>query len=125
MKYKDFSELPVYKKSHDLVLLIYKETTKFPSSEKFGVISQLRRSAASITANIAEGFYRRTTKDLIKFLYHSRGSCGEVRYFLILSRDLRYLDKDDYHSLMNKCIVIIKQLTSWINSLEAKNIKRT
>ena len=70
-KYKLAEEVPVWVKSHELTLLIYKLTEKFPRSEIYGLMSQIRRSAASIPANISEGFCRNTTKELIQFLYHS------------------------------------------------------
>ncbi|HXP79705.1 MAG TPA: four helix bundle protein [Verrucomicrobiae bacterium] len=68
MKINRFSELTVWQKAHELTLATYKLTEKFPWSEQYGIISQLRRSAASVSANIAEGFGRRTTKELLRCL---------------------------------------------------------
>ncbi len=89
---KNFYDLEVWKKSHLVVLEIYKTTSKFPKEELFGLISQLKRAASSITANIAEGFARFHYKDKIRFYYNARGSAAEVQNFLILAKDLDYID---------------------------------
>lgn len=91
MKVKRFEDLRVWQVSHKLTLEIYRITKAFPKEELYGLVAQLRRAASSVPANIAEGYYRHTTKELIKFLYNARGSAGEVTYFLILSRDLKYI----------------------------------
>jgi four helix bundle protein len=75
---KSFRDLEVWKKSHQLVLEIYRMTSTFPKDERFGIISQLRRAAYSIPANMAEGFGRRSTKELLQFLAISNGSIEEV-----------------------------------------------
>ena len=85
---KSFRDLEVWKKSHQLVLEIYRITNTFPKDERFGVISQLRRAAYSIPANMAEGFGRRSTKELLQFLAIANGSIEEIRYFIFLSCDL-------------------------------------
>jgi four helix bundle protein len=71
-----------------LVLQTYRVTDSFPDKEKYGIVSQVRRSAASVPADIAEGFGRRTTKELLQFLANANESLEETRYFLLLSRDL-------------------------------------
>ena len=83
-------------------------------------MSQIRRSAASIPANISEGFCRNTTKELIQFLYHSRGSCGETLYHLRLAKDLHYIDNGEYMISKECCDEIMKQLNGWIRSLRSK-----
>lgn len=100
---KSFQELEVWRKAHGLVLHTYRVTDAFPDREKYGIISQVRRSAASIPANIAEGFGRRTTKELLQFLANANGSLEETRYFLILSRDLGYMPKERYEELNEEC----------------------
>lgn len=117
-KYKSFEEIPVWKISHRLALEIYRIVKKFPLSERFILISQLIRAALSIPANIAEGFYRNTTKELLNFLYISRGSCGEVTYYLILAKDLHYISDQEFSSLKASCEDISKQLSAWIRSLK-------
>ncbi|MDD4295179.1 MAG: four helix bundle protein [Candidatus Omnitrophica bacterium] len=81
---KDFRELKVWQKGYDLVLRISKVTLNFPEIEKFGLVSQMRRSAVSIIANIAEGNKRRTNKDFKHFLNIAEGSLEEIKYFLFL-----------------------------------------
>ena len=85
---KDFEDLIVWKKSHELVLSIYRLTSTFPSTEKYGLTSQLRRSAVSIPANIAEGFKKRSRADKARFYNIAQGSLEECRYYLILVQDL-------------------------------------
>lgn len=118
MLYRSHSEIPVFKLSHELTLLVYKETRKFPRIEFYGVVSQLQRAVSSIPANIVEGFYRKSKKELIQFLIISRGSCGEVRYFLLLSRDLGYINQIKYSELDSLAENVHKQLNGWIKSLK-------
>ena len=84
---KGFQDLEVWRKAHKLVLEIYKLTNMFPRGEQFGIVSQLRRAAYSIPANLAEGYGRRSTKEFLQFVAIANGSAEELRYFLILSRD--------------------------------------
>ena len=78
MEIKSFQDLNIWKESHQLVLEIYKITENFPKEESYALTSQLRRASASIPTNIAEGMGRNTTKELLSFLYNSRGSLSEV-----------------------------------------------
>ncbi|MEK7067636.1 MAG: four helix bundle protein, partial [Patescibacteria group bacterium] len=80
---KNFYNLTVWKKAHELTLKIYKATRKFPKDELYGLVSQLRRAVSSIAANIAEGFERYYFKDKIRFYYQARGSAAEVQNFLL------------------------------------------
>jgi four helix bundle protein len=120
MIYKKVEEVPVWKKSHEAVLLIYKATDSFPKREMFGLTSQLRRSASSIPANIAEGFYRNSTKELMQFIYNARGSCGETIYHLLLAKDLKLIKEKEYLYLIDLYNEIGKQLNGWIKSLRKK-----
>jgi len=101
-KIKSFVDLNAWKVSHDLVLEIYKASTKLPKSELFGLVSQIRRAASSITANIAEGWGRYHFADKVRFYYQSRGSNAEVQNFLILSKDLGYLSEKYFSILWTK-----------------------
>jgi len=103
VKINRFSDLTVWQKAHELTLETYRLTEKFPRSEQFGIVSQLRRSAASVSANIAEGFGRRTTNELLRCLQISRGELEETRYFVILSRDLGYLAADVFETMNARC----------------------
>jgi four helix bundle protein len=86
-----------------LALETYRVTEKFPRSEQFGIVSQLRRAAASVAANIAEGFGRRTTKELLRCLQISRGELEETRYFFMLSRDLGHISTTDFENMNDRC----------------------
>lgn len=118
---KSYKELQVWIKAHEQALEIYKITMLFPKIEIYGITSQLRRSASSVAANIAEGFSRYSTKEFIQYLYQSRGSLSEAQYFLLLSRDLDYIDNLKYIKLDEKYNVLGKQLNALISSLKTKN----
>ena len=89
---KTFQDLIVWQKAHRFVLEIYKISRNFPSDEKYGLTSQLRRAAVSVPANIEEGFPKKTNVNKARFYNISKGSLEEVRYYLILSQDLGYSD---------------------------------
>jgi len=120
IRFKSFEEIPVWRSSHKLTIEVYKITKKFPAHEQYGLTSQLRRSSSSIAANIAEGFGKYTTKEFIKFLYNSRGSCVETVYYILLARDLEYVTDQEYLELRKKCDEIGKQLNGWMKSLKVK-----
>jgi four helix bundle protein len=89
---RTFGDLLVWRKAHEFVLATYTMTAGFPKHETFGLASQFRRAAISITANIAEGFRRRGKVDKARFMNMAQGSLEECRYYLILARDLGYSD---------------------------------
>ena len=115
-----YEELEVFKKAHNFVLETYRVTKTFPKEERYRLIDQLIRAAYSIPSNIAEGNSRNTTKDYINFLYMARGSANEVKYFLLLSKDLKYINEEPYSELKNKIEVITKLLNGLINSLKRR-----
>jgi len=115
MQIKNFQDLLVWSKGHALVLEIYKVTKNFPYEEKFGLISQIRRSSSSICANIAEG-HRKNTKEFIRFLGISQGSLEETKYHLILSRDLGYCNSGNFKKLYDSA----DELGKMINGLSRK-----
>lgn len=119
-KLYSFEDSTAWKDAHKAVLQIYFIVRRFPKNELYGIVSQLCRAAVSVPANIAEGFYRNTTKELINFLYIARGSCGEVIYYLILAKDLGYLTEIDYQKLRQTYDAVAKQLNGWIRSLKNK-----
>ena len=92
-KIRHFKDLLVWQKAHELALKVYKYTEKMPKTELFGITSQLRRAATSITANIAEGMGRNSYADRVRFYYNSRGSIYEVESFLITAKDLGYISE--------------------------------
>lgn len=119
-----YESLPIFKEAHKLVLLIYKITKIFPQEEKFGLISQLRRASSSIIANIIEGNARNSNKEFLNFLYIARGSLEETKYFLLLSKDLGYLNEIDYDEIHQVAEMVGKQLNGLIKYAEKKNKTR-
>jgi four helix bundle protein len=117
---KSFQELEVWQKAHHLALETYRITDKFPDRERFGIVSQVRRSATSVPANIAEGFGRRTTKELLQFLVTANGSLEETRYFLILSRDLGYLGKETFGEMDQQCTSVAQMIAALGRSLKER-----
>ena len=111
-----FTELKVWQKSHGLVIIVYRLTKRFPSEEKFGLTSQIRRAAVSVASNIAEGFKRLSSKVSFNFYDIADGSLEEVRYQLLLSKDLGYIDLGDYNNTARLIEEISKMLHSWIRS---------
>ncbi len=109
---KDFRDLIVWQRAHELTLGIYKATAKFPKEELYGITSQMRRCSASIAANIAEGCGRRGNAELHRFLQMASGSASELDYHLILSRDLGLLEKADYQRLHSMLLNLRRQLTA-------------
>jgi four helix bundle protein len=101
-KIKEFTDLIVWKESHKAVLSVYRLTEKFPRSEMFGLTSQMRRSAVSITSNIAEGFGRQTIKDKINFFYVAHGSLTELKNQIFISRDVGYITIKQSEELLDK-----------------------
>ena len=106
-----------------MVLEIYKITKKFPKDEKFGITSQIRRAASSITANIAEGCGRYHYADKNRFYFQARGSLKEVQNFLFLSRDLNFLDNKSFNDLTKKIKIIEQLLNGLIKSVENRTKK--
>jgi len=89
---KSFRDLLVWRQAHQLVLSIYTYTSTFPKTETYGLVSQLRRAAVSVPANIAEGFRKRGRPDKARFMNQAEGSLEECRYYFILAKDLGYGD---------------------------------
>jgi four helix bundle protein len=109
---RDFREIKVWSKAHLLTLEIYKVTIKFPREEVYGITSQLRRSSASIAANIAEGFGRGGNRELARFLQIAMGSACEVEYHVLLSKDLNLINKLIYADLNERIVEIKRMLAS-------------
>jgi len=120
MKVKSFEDLTVWQEAHKLTLEVYKLTVKFPVAEKYGIVSQLRRSSSAVPANIAEGFGRATTRELLRCLQIARGELEETRYFLILSRDLGYVTLQDYESGGQHCTSVGRLINALGSSLKRR-----
>ena len=117
-KIKDFYELDAWKKARKFVLEMYSLTKKFPKEELYGITSQLRRAAFSITANIAEGFSRYHYNDKIRFYHNARGSVSEIQNFLFLAKDLSFLMESDFKRLFDFTEDINKLIKGLIRSIE-------
>src|SRR3989344_70426 len=113
-----FTDLYAWQKGHTLVLGIYVAAKTFPVSEQFGLTSQVKRAAISITSNIAEGYSRRTKADKIHFYHLALGSCTEVQNQLIAARDLVYLGVSEFEKLYALSIEVHKLLNGLIKSLK-------
>ena len=101
---KSFTDLVAWQKSHVFAVAVYKNTVDFPSSEQFGLTNQLRRSAYSVTSNIAEGFGRRTVPDRLHFYDMARASLAEAQSQLLLARDIGFLKNESFDTLAEKSI---------------------
>ncbi len=119
MKIKSFEDLEVWRKAHELTLLIYRLTRAFPPDERFGLISQLRRASSSVAANIAEGYGRRTTKELLRSLRIANGEAEETRYFSLLSKDLSYMNQQEFDTVNQLCRSVSQLLSALGRSLQA------
>jgi four helix bundle protein len=116
---KDFRQLKVWEKSHQLALAIYKATKEFPKEELYGLTSQVRRASMSIPTNIAEGCGRNTDADFARFLQIAMGSASETEYQLLLSLDLGFLNKEQYDKLNLDVTEVKRMLASLLKTLRA------
>ncbi len=117
---KNFKELHIWQRSHQFVLEIYFITKSFPKDELFGLTSQMRRSAASIPTNIAEGFGRNSDAEINRFLVISQGSAAELEYQIILSKDLNYISTETFDKLNLEITEIRKMLNSFAQKVRQR-----
>jgi four helix bundle protein len=115
---KDFRDLKVWEKAHELVLDCYSATSEFPKHEIFGIVAQIRRSGSSIAANIAEGCGRGGNAEFQRFLQMAMGSASELEYHILLSRDLHFLDHGPHDRLRDQIVEIKKMLASLIRKVD-------
>jgi four helix bundle protein len=111
-----FEDLVVWQKAHQMVLRVYRVTATYPKSEIFGLVSQMRRAAVSVPANIAEGFKRKGRPDKARIMNIAQGSLEELRYYFILSRDLEYLKHSDGWDDMAEVARILGAYTNALQS---------
>ncbi|MHC4915092.1 MAG: four helix bundle protein [Planctomycetota bacterium] len=109
---RDHRRLEVYHFAHRLVLLVYRATREFPREERYGLTSQVRRSAASISTNIVEGCARHSEADYLRFLDIAYGSAKELEYQVLLGHDLGYLPPDGQARLMQECGRVARMLNA-------------
>jgi four helix bundle protein len=116
---QSFRNLKVWEKAHLMTLYIYRSTRTFPKEEMYGLTSQMRRSAASIGANIAEGCCRKGDKDFGRFLQIATGSASELEYHVLLAHDLGLLNTPDYQRLSQEVVEVKRMLSSLVKKLGA------
>ena len=113
-KIESFTDLVAWQESHKLVLQVYKLTKSWPKEELFGLISQIRRAAVSISSNLAEGFSRNTLKDKCNFYFISISSLTELQNQRLIARDLSYINKNDFDLSANQTITVSKLINGLI-----------
>jgi four helix bundle protein len=118
---KDFRRLKVWHKGHALVLAVYEATQDFPKQELYGLTAQLRRAAASIPANIAEGCGRTGNVELGRFLQIAMGSTSELEYHLLLARDLGFLPEVRYSHLLDGTQELERMLATLVRKVKAES----
>ena len=125
MKYSRFEELPVWKAAIELAVQIYQLTSRPVFKSRYSLRDQIERAAVSVSNNIAEGFERGTTQELLTFLYISRGSCGEVRSMLCLLERLPVFDdlKFEISNLKLSAEGVSRQLRAWAESLQNSEVR--
>ena len=119
---KNFRDLQVWQKAHQLTLLAYSVTRKFPREEVYGLTSQIRRCAASVAANIAEGCGKRGNAEFQRFLGISTGSASELEYHFLLAHDLKLLDESDYERLNDAVVEVKRMLASLVRKVEQERL---
>jgi len=116
---KSFEELPVWQDARKFTNKIYNLTDKFPKEELYGLTSQIRRASVSIMSNIAEGFDRRSDKELTNFLSMSRASSSEVQNDLYIALDLKYINQSEFNQLYQEAKKIAKQINGLMTYLKS------
>lgn len=113
-KIKTYEDLEIYKESYVLALDVYKITKNFPKDELYALTSQIRRAATSITLNIVEGYGRLSKDDFKRFLKISLGSTNETKTLLKFSKDLNYINEQEYSNIKNRYEILSKKIYSII-----------
>ena len=116
---QDFRKLKVWQKAHAATLAVYGATENFPTTERYGLTSQMRRAASSVAAYIAEGCGRSSDADFARFLHHSMGSASELEYFLLLAADLKHLKRAVQQRLTTDTQELKRMLAALIAKLKA------
>ncbi len=117
-KIKSFTDLIAWQKAHVLAVKIYKITETFPQKETYSLTDQIRRSATSISSNIAEGFSRQSKKEKIQFYYTAKGSLTELQNQLLIARDVGYLAKEVFNDIANQTVEVSKLPNGLIKSIK-------
>lgn len=115
---RNYKDLHVWEKAHQLTLAIYKSTRSFPTEERFGLTSQAQRSSASIAANLAEGCGRRSDGEMARYVQIAMGSGAELSYHLLLSRDLAFITSAEHVRLDSDLSEIMRMLSALSQKLK-------
>ena len=118
---RTYEELLAWKKAHQFVVLAYRTIATFPSYEQYGLCSQFRRAAASIPANIAEGYKKLGKQDKLRFFNIAQGSLEECRYYCLLAKDLGYIDDNKFNEIVNSIQDASFLLNSYIKGVVNNN----
>jgi four helix bundle protein len=119
-KIKSFTDLQAWKEAHILVILIYKTTDNFPVKEVYSLVDQMRRSAVSISSNIAEGFSRQGKKEKLQFYYTSKASLTELQNQLLIGRDVGYISKEVFDEAAEQSIHVSRLITGLIRAIKTR-----
>ncbi len=115
-KIVSFTDLRAWREGHLLVLVVYKTTSKFPEHERFGLVSQMRRSAISITSNLAEGFSRQSYREKVQFYSTALGSLTELQNQLFIAKDVGYVSPEGYQKIASQTVEVHKMTNGLIKS---------
>lgn len=118
---KSFTDLIAWQQGHKLVLMVYKITKEFPKDEQFGLTSQMRRCAVSITSNIAEGFSRQSNKEKVQFYSIAHGSLTELQNQLLIAKDIELINKDVFNDIAEVAVQTHKLISGLIKSSKYLN----
>lgn len=113
----NFRKLKIWERSIELSTDIYRITNQFPKSELYGITSQIRRAVVSISSNIAEGAGRQSQKEFVQFLNIAKGSCYELETQLLISKNLKFIKKEDFRNLEEKLVQIEKMIYALVKKL--------
>ena len=114
---QDYRKLVVWQKSHEIVLEMYRLTKRLPSEERFGMVSQMRRAAVSVAANIVEGCGRGSDPDFARFLQQALGSALEIDYFCLLAKDLGYVAQEQIDLICSRIVEVRRMLLKLIETV--------
>lgn len=118
--FKKFTDILAWQKSHKFVLNIYRLSESFPTTEQFGLTSQIRRAAVSITSNIVEGFDRGSNKEFKQFLIIARSSLSECQNQLLIAKDLGFMTQKDFEKMAADSVEIHKMINGLIKNLQTR-----
>ena len=115
-KIKTFKDIIAWQKAHDVVLMVYEITKKFPDYEKFGLVTQMRRAIVSVASNIVEGFARKNVKESLHFYNIANASLEEVKYQILICKEVNIINNEEYNGLIACCDETGKTLHGWTAS---------